>query len=212
MSFIHRLDRARPRSAAEESRARGRQAVAALAVWALTVAALACREVDVVADDGDGSSSNAASSQLASSAASTSASASTGAGGGAAGAYTALNMVTGAPRMALLKRDDVRDLCFQLQLVASAGSVVDLGDSMGNVEVARVTNDADDCTPWEPSWPPPPQGAVVEVTKLAGTLVITEPPCEVSIDAIMSFADDVAWTPDVEALKVSDLPIEGGCP
>lgn len=192
------------------SRVHGSVALAALTLWA-------CREVDVVTDGGDGSSSTTPPSSVASVVSSTvstgsSSSASSGAGGAAPGAYFALNMVTGAPRMALLKRDDVRDLCFQIQLVASAGSVVDLGSPMGNVEVARVTNDADDCIPWEPSWPPPPQGDVVDATKLQGDLVISAPPCAVSFDAIMSFEDDVAWTPETEILVHSDLPIEGGCP
>ncbi|MFO0614671.1 MAG: hypothetical protein U0414_18945 [Polyangiaceae bacterium] len=181
----------------------------ALGAWGF-----ACRDVATIHDDGDGTTVGASVSASASSGSESSSSASTGTGTcEGCGTYQAINLVTGAPRMALLKRDDVRDLCFQLVLIAGAGSVVDLGSPPGGfAEIARVTHDADDCEPWVGVVPPPPMGEVFDATSLGGKLSISQPPCTVEVDAVMTFTNGPEWAPAAEELTASGVVIEGGCP
>jgi hypothetical protein len=164
-----------------------------------------CRDVDTVLDDGDGSTSASASSASSSSAAS-----STGASMDT-GTYSAINLVTGAPRFALMKRDDTRNLCFQIVVVASAGSALEW-EGPTSVDLARVTHDAHDCAPWTGVMPPPAMGEILDATGLTGTLVVSAPPCFVDVDATLSFTNPPSWAPDMEPLTAEDLVIDGGCP
>lgn len=175
--------------------------------------AFACREVDTVSDDNDGSTSAATSSSTVTTGASTSASSSSGGGpctGDACG-YAVMSLVTGAPRFALLKMDKVRDLCFQLVMVGGAGDVV--FDGTTGVETARVTSESDDCIPWGAGFPPEPLGDVVDATGLIGTLSLAlGDPCVVDVDAAMTFSNAPAWVPSSEPLIASDLQMINNCP
>lgn len=181
-------------------------------IVSFSVALTACREVDVIDDDGSGSTG--ATSSVATTGAATSASSSSGGStcSGDACDYTAMSLVTGAPRMALLKMDKVRDLCFQLVMVAGATQEI-VFDGSANVENARVTNEADDCIPWGAGFPPEPIGDVVDASGLIGTLSIAlGNPCVVDVDAAMTFANAPPWVPESEALIASDLQMINGCP
>lgn len=178
----------------------------------------ACREVDVVTDDGDGTtvaSTSVASTSAASSTAASSTAASSGAGGGwSCGdvdcTYAAENLFTNAGRIALLKTDLTHDLCFQLVLTQVAGETVTFDGGPG--ELARVTNHASDCTPGGVGMPPEPVGEFFDATGLVGTVTIAGPPCVVTADLKMLFDGAPPWAPAAEALVASDVPIIGNCP
>lgn len=186
----------------------------ALLACALPLGA-ACRDVDIVTDGEDGTTSASASStaSAATTGASTGASSSSGTSPCSGGecAYFAMSLVTGAPRLAVLKADKVRDLCFQIVVIGGAGSVIMLGGNP-NVETARVTSSASDCAPWGAGFPPVPDGDVVDATDLAGTLSVSEPPCSVTISAKMSFDGAPSWVPSEEAFDAAGIVMDNGCP
>lgn len=175
--------------------------------------AASCRDVDVVTDGEDGTTSASSSTTAATTGSTTAASSSSGGSTCGAGecAYFAMSLVTGAPRLAVLKADEVRDLCFQLVLIAGSGEQVVLSSSP-NVETARITSSASDCVPWGAGFPPEPTGEVVDATGLVGTLSVSAPPCSVAIAATMSFDAPPSWVPQAEALEASSIPMENGCP
>lgn len=173
----------------------------------------ACRDVATLEDDGGGTT--VGSSATGSGAGSASASSSTGSGScaGPCDSYSAINLFTNAGAVAILKRDDARDLCFQLGLDALSMEVVDLGQyPLDLIKFARVTHDADDCAPWTGIGPPTPIGEIANATSLGGKLAISAPPCAVDVEGVMSFADGLDWTPDAEPLGRTGLVIDGGCP
>lgn len=186
----------------------------ALLACALPLGA-SCRDVDVVTDGEDGTTSGATtlSSSAATSGASTSSSSSSGTSPCGAGecSYAAMSLVTGAPRLAVLKADKLRDLCFQIVLVAAPGEQV-VFSSAKDVEMARVTSSASDCLPWGAGFPPDPVGDVVDATDLVGSLSVSSPPCSVTIAAKKSFDGAPSWVPGEETLDASDILMENGCP
>jgi hypothetical protein len=132
---------------------------------------------------------------------------------GAGGEYAAVNLFTGAPRAALLKADEVRDLCFRVVVITFAGGTLGLTLEPGSgVESAEVTDHASDCLPWGGGFPPPPAGSSFPATAATGTLSVGADPCDIEVHGTLFFEGAPPWAPASETLEAAGVPIEGGCP
>jgi hypothetical protein len=128
-------------------------------------------------------------------------------GGGDGGAtYRAVNLVTGVPRYAIVKRDDAAKTCIRMRV-----EMVGDGDGIGltvtpqgwAANTVELTNDPTDCdAPGAPA-----KGVVSKASAGAGGVAfLTGAPCKTSVDATVTFASGA------EVMSASDLVIEGGCP
>lgn len=160
-----------------------------------------------------GGASSASSSGASSSGASSSgrsgavADAGGGDGGGGGGAtYRAVNLVTGVPRYAIVKRDDAAKRCIRMRV-----EMVGDGDGIGltvtpqgwAANVVELTDDPTDCdAPGTPA-----KGVVSKASAGAGGVTfLTGSPCKTSVDATLTFASGT------DVMSATDLVIEGGCP
>jgi hypothetical protein len=132
--------------------------------------------------------------------------------GGAVVEYRAVNLVTGAPRFELTKKDVARDLCFHLRILMGAGDAATFEQPGPPFEELLVSNDASECG--DPGGPPPapPSTTSVPATGADGTMELSEPPCAVTAVFTLAFDATAPWVPAAETFDVAALAVENGCP
>lgn len=129
--------------------------------------------------------------------------------------YSAQLWLGGLDHLIIFKADTVRNVCVRLfadwPMQNAPGFDFATPPEWG-VSHADITNQASDCTDWQN----PPAGDVVGATGGAGILHWEVPqglwyPCELDIDAELTFPATAPWVPDVEPLQAAAAPIVGGC-
>jgi hypothetical protein len=135
-------------------------------------------------------------------------------GGGGAGVveYRAVNLVTGAPRFVLTKKDIGRDLCFQLRLLMGAGDFATFDAPGMPFEELLVAEGAATCGETGGAPPSAPPTTSVPAADADGDIGLSDPPCAVTASFTLAFDDPQPWVPASEVFEVRALPIEQGCP
>jgi hypothetical protein len=135
--------------------------------------------------------------------------------GASGGQYAAQLWLGGLDHLIVTKVDPVRDICVRLfadwPMDDAPGFTFTMPSEWG-VSRASVSNLASDCDSWDTQ----PAGDVVDATGGSGTISWVVPqgmyyPCELNIDATLSFAGTEPWLPATEPLTTTSLPIDGGC-
>ncbi len=121
-----------------------------------------------------------------------------------AGVYTAYKSSGGYDRVVIFKADTVRDVCFEVRLIApGSGSGGLTLPSQWNFDSAKVTHDAKACVQLyggnAQSWPVASQSGTIS---WAGYM-----PSTLDIDVTLNFSGQPAWAPSSELLKQATIPV-----
>lgn len=126
--------------------------------------------------------------------------------------YRAYNLITGVPRFVLTKRDNDRDICFQLRTVMTAsesGTFMQPGPPFEEILVMPGAVLCGDTGGTAPSAPSP---SAVAASDADGTIAVSAPPCTVTASFELAFEDSAPWVPATEPFDLQAFPIEQGCP
>lgn len=125
--------------------------------------------------------------------------------------YSAESLATGVPRFVVNKAVPARDVCVTL-VVEAFGSpgmyelTANEGWAVNNIVVSQDASQCDGA-----NWPGSPDDVIA--TAATGTLVAdaANVVCMVSVHAVIQFPPDAPWVELEETFDVDDLDVVGGC-
>ncbi len=133
-----------------------------------------------------------------------------------AGAYSAHTYGSGIPRIIVFKSDVTRNVCVRMIFQgAETGGANEYKVSKGpwTLEVADITNQAEDCIITSVGLPRTPTGDVLQATGAQGVIEFAgsiDAPCVLSAKVFLKFdPTGFAWAPDSEPLAPKNVIIGG---